>query len=99
MVLNEYNAAGAAAAFWPFAATFGQMGVVGALLSTYSAALVGTAKAGTNATPSTITFTNAVLAPNYNLSLLFGSRKRNVPLRFQILPYDNAGTDLWFTTA
>ena len=99
MVLQEYNAAGAAAAFWPYGA-LGVMGQVGRLLTAVDAALVLTAVAGTSAsaTPATITATNAVLAPNFPVRLLFGSRLRNVPIRFQLLPYTDSGAIKWFVT-
>lgn len=88
-VLQEYNVAGARAAFWPYSSTFGIMGQSGVLLSSYSQALVLTAVAGTSASsaPASLTFTNCVLAPGHNLRLLFGSRLRNVPLRMLALPY------------
>lgn len=96
MVLQEYNAAGALAAFWPFADAFGKLGQVGTLLSSFAAALVFTAVTGTTATPATVTADKAVLAPNFPIRLLFGSRLRNVPLRFQFLPYLDTGVDYFF---
>jgi hypothetical protein len=100
LVLQEYNAAGALSAFWPFHATFGHMGQVGTLKSSFAAALVLTAVSGTPAAsaPATLTANKAVLAPNFPLRLLFGSRLRNVPLRFQFLPYLVTSAPAWFTT-
>jgi hypothetical protein len=91
MVLQEYNAAGARAAFWPYNASFGVLGQAGVLASTYAAALVMTAVAGTNATPASLTFNKAVIAPGFSTRLLFGSRLRNVPIRFLMLPYEATG--------
>ena len=101
MVLQEYNAAGAAAAFWPYAA-LGTMGQVGRMISSMAQGLVFTAVAGTTASalPATITAPNTILAPNFPVRLLFGSRLRNVPLRFQCLPYYDSGAtaNRWFVT-
>ncbi len=100
LVLNEYNAAGALAAFHPQSATLGAVGTPGVLMSTFSAALVGTAIAGTNAStnPATWTATGAVLAPGNNIQLLFGTRKRNVPIRFILFPFSSGGNQVFFTT-
>ena len=100
LVLQEYDAAGALAAFWPWNGTLGRVGQPGVLLSSFSASLVFTAVAGTTASanPATLTSTNAVLAPGFPVRLLFGSRLRNVPIRFQLLPYDSGGNNVWFTT-
>lgn len=96
MVLQEYNAAAAATALWPYAAE-GVMGDVGDLLTDHDAALVFTKIAGTSALPATTrTFTSAILAPNFPVRYLMGSRLRNVPIRFQCLPYDDSGTTRWF---
>jgi len=96
MVLQQYDAAGGRAAFWPYADTFGKVGTVGALLSSFAAALVGTKVAGPNASPSNITATYAVLAPGHPISMLFGSRHRNIPVRFLLLPFVyNSVTYFW----
>lgn len=96
MVLQEFNATGALDAFWPFADTFGKLGVVGTLLSSFAAALVLTAVSGTTATPATLTADKAVLAPNFPIRTLWGTRLRNVPIRFQLLPYLDTGVDYFF---
>lgn len=98
MVLQEYNQAGGKAAFWPYHATFGVIGVLGTLLSSYAKALVFTAVAGTTATPSTVTFTKAVLAPGFPVRTLWGTRLRNVPIRLQALPFNGGSpaADRWF---
>jgi len=102
IVMQEYNAAGALAAFAPWHATFGNIGQVGILKSSLAQTLVLTAVAGTGAATNiaTLTSTKAVLAPNFPVSMLLGSRLRNVPLRLQLLPY-NAGSPaapVFFTT-
>lgn len=96
MVLQEYNAAGALAAFWPYADAYGKIGTPGVLLSGVAKALVLTAVAGTTATPATITANKAVLAPNFPVRMLFGSRLRNVPLRFQLLPFLDTAVNYWW---
>lgn len=96
-VLEEFDATGVLAAFWPYAASFGLMGQVGTLLTAYDAALVLTKISGTNASPTSLTAAQAILAPNYPLRMLFGSRLRRVPIQFQLLPYVSTGTR-WFST-
>jgi len=98
MVLQEFSATGAQSAFYPWAAVFGELESVGKLLSSFAKALVLTAVVGTSATPTPITFTRAVLAPGFPISLLLGTRLKNVPLRFQCLPYSSGtpATDKWF---
>lgn len=101
MVLQEFNAAGALEAFWPWSDDAGEVGIIGKLLNDFDAALVLTAVAGTSAAAvggwSPFTATHAVLAPGFPIRLLFGSRLRNVPIRFQLLPYDSGGgNNVWF---
>jgi hypothetical protein len=96
LILNEYDAAAALAAFHPFADTFGKLGIVGKTSLNFAAILVGTAVSGTTATPSTITANKACLAPGQDVSLLFGSRHRNVPIRFQLLPYTESAEEVFF---
>lgn len=99
--LLEYNATSALAAFWPYSGTFGRVGTMGALFSTKMAALVGTlltALQGGSVTPTTITASKALLAPDYPVKMLFAPRLRRVPLRFQLFPYDSAGNYVHFTT-
>lgn len=62
--LMEYNAAAALSAFWPWDATFLDMGTVGVLESSLDKQLILTAVAGTPAaaTPATITLPNCILA-------------------------------------
>lgn len=98
MVLNEYNAAGALAAFFPWNATIGRLDTPGKLLTDYDASLVLTKIAGTNAIYNTLTASQAVLAPNFNVDILFGTRLKQVPIRFQLLPYDSGGNNVLFTS-
>lgn len=72
---------------------------IGRLLTAMSQAFVLTATANTPAaaTPATLTATQAILAPNYPVSLLYDSRVRDVPIRLQFLPALATGTLSWFT--
>ena len=93
-VLIEYNAAGAQSAFWPQNAVFGTQGQVGRISAsaiggvTLAKPMILTAIAGTtaSATPATLTAALSILAPNFNVNLLFAPRLRVVPLRLQCLP-------------
>jgi len=96
MVLQEFDAAGAAAAFWPWSATFGVLGQVGRLGTGIALPLVLTAVAGTTATPATITCSKALLAPNFNVRTLIGTRLRQVPIRFLLFPYTHSGAKKFF---
>lgn len=113
MILQEYNADAAKYAFAPYTAEFGEVGCVGALMSNYADALVGTPLAplctlGSSSVPpgvadpeSTKLFTGfkAVLAPGFPIRMLLGSRLRNVPIRFQLLPYTENGVKKFFKFA
>ncbi len=94
----EYKA-GPLAAFWPFHATLGHMGIIGRLYFDLALPLVLTSIAGTPAatTPATLTATRAILAPGFNTQLLFGPTLRKVPIRLQLLPFDVGGAPSWFT--
>lgn len=96
MVLQEYDAAGAAAAFWPWNAAVGTLGQAGRLGSSIAQALVLTAVAGTTATPASLTFSKALLAPNFNVRTLFGTRLRQVPIRFMFLPFTHSAAKKFF---
>lgn len=86
--LIEYNATGAANAFWPLSATLYDMGVIGRLDSAVADSLVLTAIAGTPAaaTPATFTMLLTTLAEGFPVELLFAPDLREVPLRFAVLP-------------
>ena len=94
LVLQEFDAAGAAGAFAPFA-DWGKVGQPGKLLSSFAKALVFTAVAGTTSTPATVTANKAILAPGFPVRMLYGTRLKNVPLRFQLLP--NGSPEEWFS--
>lgn len=82
--LSEWNAAGAQAAFWPMNSTFGNVGSMGVLSSTLAKALVLTAC--DSATPTTITFTKALLSRDFDVRALFANRHRKVPLEMTVFP-------------
>lgn len=88
--LIEYNAAGARAAFWPYANAFLDMGIVGRLDvgSNIAKGLVLTAVAGTPAAtaPASLSFTNAILKEGFPVELLFAPDLRDVPIRQRIYP-------------
>lgn len=97
LVLQEWSAAAAAKAFWPYHATpgignFGVHGQAGTLLTSFAKAIVMTAVDAVNtpATPASVTFALALLAPGFPVRTLWGSRLKNVPLRFLILPTEDA---------
>jgi len=99
MTCLEYKA-NTIAAWWPFG-SLGVMGTIGRLYYNLSQPLVLTAVAGTPAasSPATLTASKAILAPGFSSRLLFGPTLRNVPLRFQLLPYLIGGTTAgWFST-
>lgn len=96
LVLAEWNAAGAQAAFWPWATTFGKSGAIGRLLTSLAKPLVLTkcADAG-NQVPATLTFNKAILAPGFNVQTLFGAKHRKVPLQMRAYPVgDNSNESL-----
>lgn len=84
--------------FWPWAATLGgiysataPMGVRG---TDIAKSLVLTAVANTPAatSPATATGSLAILSPENDLSLIFNSQARSVPIRWDLLPTDSTGT-------
>jgi hypothetical protein len=85
--LAEWDATGAADAFWPWATTVGQAGEMGRLLSGMAKSLILT-KCGSagNQVPATITFEKAIVAPGFNVSTLFANKHRKVPLQMRSLP-------------
>lgn len=98
---KEYKA-GSTGPMWPWG-TLGQMRTpslpIGRLASATGAAFVLTATANTPAAaaPATLTITIAILAPGQQSTLLFHSKLRRVPLFFQAIPQDTAGTTTWFS--
>lgn len=91
--LSEWDATGAAGAFWPWSATLGEVGELGRLLSSLAKALVLT-KCGSSANqvPSTITFEKAILAPGFNVSTLWANKHRKIPLQMRSLPIGTNST-------
>lgn len=86
-VLQEADAAGVAALIWPYNATFGVVGTPGVLMTSVDAALVMTQLAGTTSTPASLTFTSCILAPNFPIRMLYGTRLRNIPIRMLCMPF------------
>lgn len=91
-VFQEWNAAAAKEAFWPFSADQGQLDVtgvraIGCQLS--GKLLVGQAvdTTGSCTSPLRVYALNAVLAPNFNVAYLMGSRLRNVPVSMLLMPW------------
>ena len=80
---NTWNGSVAAAA-----GTF-SLGQVGKADTDNAGVLVLTATAGTpaSASPATLTATLALLAENFDVSMLFGPEHRKMPWRFRIYPY------------
>lgn len=96
MICLEYRA-GPLAAFWPWASTLGQMGIIARLAYDLSAPLVLTTIAGTPAAttgPATLTANKTILTPGFMPRVLFGPTLRKIPLRLQLLPYDSGGGNI-----
>lgn len=100
MVLTEYNASGALAAFWYWSTTFGTIddGIVGKTLYGLASSLVLTKVAGPSATPSTLTAAHCILAPGNSVELLYAPRLKRVPLSFICLPYLSSTNKFFSTT-
>lgn len=100
--LGKAYKAGAITPFWPWGA-IGVMATAAApisrLASDVAKAMVLTATANTPAAaaPATLTGSLSILAPNSPAKLLFNSKLRQVPIRLQFLPSENAGTVRWFS--
>lgn len=99
--LIEYNAAGAANAFWPYSTQIYDIGIVGRLDvgSSIVDALVLTAVTGTTAAtaPATVTLSKSILAEGFPVEMLFAPDLREVPLRFRHYPYDASGKQVFGT--
>ncbi len=91
MGLSKTYKTGTITSFWPYA-VLGDGGVIGRLASDIAQAAVLTGTPGTPASGTSETATLSLLAPNSPASILYDSRVRNMPIRFQVL-YD--GTS-WF---
>lgn len=87
--LLEYNAAGAAAALWPYGSGYlNASATIGSLDSSHAKPLVLTALDGTPAasTPASITLPNVILAEGFPVEILFAPDLRTVPIRQRIYP-------------
>lgn len=92
---KEWNA-GVKDAIWPYgtAAFDGLLGLAGVLDSSKAKTIVLTAVANTPAAaagPATLTATHAILAPENDTNVIFGIEETDVPVVFQLLPYDSSG--------
>lgn len=81
--------AGSITPFWPWG-PLGVLGIIARLASNVAMPLTLTSTAGTPAaaSPATLTFGKAILAPNNPARLLYNSKLRKVPVRLACLPYN-----------
>ncbi len=92
-------------ALWGWESTFGNVysGLfpISSLASQQGAPLVLTSVAGTPAASSPATFTAGlcIVSPDQDLSLVFNSESRDVPLRFDVLLVDVASTGSLFSVS
>jgi len=96
MVLLEFDAEGAIFAYWPEGGLdFGATGIPGRVVTTdigptprLASSLTLGAIAGTTAAENILSLGvfSAILAPGFDVSLLFAPRLRIVPLRLQLFP-------------
>lgn len=98
MRLIEADLAAVKAAIWPWAATYLDMGVMGALAvgSNKAKTITLTAVAGTTAVPASITFPLCMLAGGFPVDTLFGPDLREYPMRMRVFPGEvvSAGNSL-----
>ena len=96
----EYKT-GSIAAAWPWGAdgvaVVATTGPIGRDLYDMSAALVLTVVAGTPAatSPASLTASKTLLAPDFDVQLMFGPVLREVPLEFILFPYTSTNTVLY----
>lgn len=90
-------------AVWPYSnaspAFDGALGTIGKLQSDMAKAIVLTPVTGTPAAtngPTLFTASKAILSPDNDISILFGPDERNIPVLFDLLLYDDAGTKRFF---
>lgn len=99
----EYKA-GTIAAAWPWGsdgvAVVATSGPIGRDIYDIAQPLVLTAIAGTPAaaSPATLTASKTLLAPDFDVSLLFGPVLREVPLEFVLFPFTSTNTVLYTKT-
>ncbi len=85
-ILSEWDEAGAQAMFWPWAATLGEVGVIGRLYSTIAKQLVLTKCANNEAVPTSLTFPKTLIEPGFNVQTLLANKHRKIPVRLLVLP-------------
>jgi hypothetical protein len=83
-ILSEWDAEGAQAAFWPVDGTLGELGTLGRLDTDMAEPLVLTSCGA--ASPTTLTFHQALLSPNFDVQHLFANRHRKIPLQMTVYP-------------
>lgn len=94
--------AGVTAAFHPYSATMGVVGVIARLLYDLSSPLVLTVVAGTPAAvtgPTTLTANKAFPVPGFTPRVRFGPTLRRTPLRFRFFPYSSGGNIIHYVMA
>lgn len=104
LIVKEWTA-GVKKMLWPWsvpaAPVFdGKLGLIGQLASDCAKVLVLTPVANTPAAtngPASLTANKAILAPENDVSILFGPDERDIPLLLDLLPYDDTGVIRMFT--
>jgi hypothetical protein len=84
---------------WPWSTNLGEQGRIGQLASALAAPIVLTAQALSPAAvngPATLTASLALLAPENDVSVLFGPDERDIPVLFDLYLYDDSGTKVFF---
>lgn len=91
-ILSEWDAQAAVSLYWPFSDTFGSMvhSVKGRTIGQMDVALASiltlTVCTGATHSPTSIAFPNAILSPDFDVTHLFASRHRKVPIQMTIYP-------------
>lgn len=81
-------------------ADIGAVGEVGELITTFCKTTTLTAQAGSPAAaagPATIVASQIITAPQNDMEFLLGNLQRDVPVLFQLIPYDDSGTLRFFS--
>jgi hypothetical protein len=90
------------AALWPYGPSdFGQMGIVGRLLTAMTGHITLTAVAGTPAASAggglhVIDLPFCILAPDTEVGILLGNEQRDIPVVFKVFPYFDGYSVRWF---
>lgn len=84
---------------------YGAWGVIGqvgrqAIQSSLAGALVLTAVTGTPSasTPATLTASQAIIAEDFDVDLVFASELREIAMRMRLLPFSSTGQRWWTFT-